>query len=311
MELYFKPLNRTTKDGTDLPDPHGDLAKVVPMSSIKEANDAVSKVIAKQGAKRQEYQKKSLEMKTKIAKFAVENGIKAAVNKFQDKVPNAPENWNNTIRDWKNSYLRELRKKRKAGDTEDIVLPVMKRGRPLLIGDELDEQVQAYIKDLRKSHATVNTAIVISAAEGIVRGHDASLLSSNGGSLDVSKDWAKHLMKRMGFSKRKATTKSTLSHYDFDKVREIYLNDVSSIVVMEEIPPSLIINWDQTGTHFVPVSQWTMDVKGARRVEIAGLNDKRQMTMVLAGTASRISPPSINLLWLNIKKPTEKCAISR
>ncbi len=39
-------------------------------------------------------------------------------------------------------------------------------------------------------------------------------------------------------------------------------------------PSSLIINWDQTGTHFVPVSQWTMDVKGARRVY------KRQMTMV-------------------------------
>ena len=98
----------------------------------------------------------------------------------------------------------------------------------------------------------------------------------------------------MGFSKRKTTTKSTLSHYDFDKVRKIYLNDVSSIVVMEEIPPSLIINWDQTGTHFVPVSQWTMDVKGAHRVEIAGLNDKRQMTMVLAGTASgEFLPPQL------------------
>ncbi len=68
----------------------------MPTSSIKEANDAVSKVIAKQDAKRQEYQKMSLEMKTKIAKFAVENGIKAAVSKFQDKVPKAPENWNNT-----------------------------------------------------------------------------------------------------------------------------------------------------------------------------------------------------------------------
>ena len=273
------------KDGIDLPDPHGDLTKVVPTSSIKEANDVVSKVIAKQDAKRQEYQKISVEMKTKIAKFVVENGIKAALNKFQDKVPKAPENWNNTIRDWKDSYLREIRKKRKAGDTEDFFLPVKKRGRPLLIGDDLDKQVQAYIKDLRKSHAAVNTAILISAGEGIVRGHDASLLSSNGGSLDITKDWAKYLMKRMGFSKRKATTKSTLSHYDFDKVREIYLNNVSSIVVMEEIPPSLIINWDQTGTHFVPVSQWTMDVKGAHRVEIAGLNDKRQMTMVLAGTA--------------------------
>ena len=92
------------------------------------------------------------------------------------------------------------------------------------------------------------------------------------------------LMQRMGLSKRKATTKSPLSKYDFEEVREIFLNDVSSVVLMEDIPLSLIINWDQTGV--VPVSQWTMEVKGARQVEIAGLSDKRQMTMVLAGTAS-------------------------
>jgi len=74
---------------------------------------------------------------------------------------------------------------------------------------------------------------------------------------------------------------------DFDDVRQLFLNDVLSVVVMEDIPPSLIVNWDQTGTHFVPASQWTMEVKGAYRVEIAGLNDKRQMTIGLAGTASR------------------------
>ena len=53
---------------------------------------------------------------------------------------------------------------------------------------------------------------------------------------------------------------------------------------MEDIPQPLIINWDQTGTHFVPVSEWTVEVKGSKRVEVAGLNDKRQMTVVLAGT---------------------------
>ncbi len=133
------------KDRIDLPDPHGNLTKVVP-TSFKEANDVVSKVIAKQDAKRQEYQKISVEMMTKIAKFAVENGIKATVNKFQDKVLKAPENWNNTIRNWKDSYLREINKKRKAahGDTEDFFLPVKKRGRPLLIGDDLDKQVHVY-----------------------------------------------------------------------------------------------------------------------------------------------------------------------
>ena len=53
---------------------------------------------------------------------------------------------------------------------------------------------------------------------------------------------------------------------------------------MEEIPLPLIINWDQSGTHYVPVSEWRMDVKGVKRVEIGGLNDKRQMTVALAGT---------------------------
>ena len=55
-----------------------------------------------------------MEMTTKILKFAVENGIKAAVNKFQDMVSKASENWNNTICDWKDLYLREISKKRKA-----------------------------------------------------------------------------------------------------------------------------------------------------------------------------------------------------
>ena len=122
------------------------------------------------------------------------------------------------------------------------MLPVKKRGMPLTIGEDLDKQVQAYITELRKAQATVNTAIVISAGEGIVKGFDASLLSCNGGAIELTNDWAKSLMKRMGLSKRKATTKSSLSEHDFDEVREIFLNDVSSVVVMEDIPPSLIIN---------------------------------------------------------------------
>ena len=52
----------------------------------------------------------------------------------------------------------------------------------------------------------------------------------------------------MGLSKRKATTKSSLSKQYFDDVCKLFLNDVLSVVVMEDILPSLIINWDQTGT---------------------------------------------------------------
>ena len=120
---------------------------------------AISKTSIK--GKRQKYQKVSSELKSKIAKYEVENGVKAAGVKFKPQVPDAPKNWRNTGRDWKVSYLRELGRKRKAGEERDILcLPVKKRGRPLMIGDILNRQVQQYISELRKAHATVNTAIV-------------------------------------------------------------------------------------------------------------------------------------------------------
>ena len=49
---------------------------------------------------------------------------------------------------------------------------------------------------------------------------------------------------------------------------------------MEEIPPQLVLNWDQIGFNVVPTSVWTMDKQGKRRVEMIGLKDKRQITAV-------------------------------
>ena len=119
-----------------------------------------------------------------------------------------------------------------------MLLPVKKTGRPLLVGDDLDKQIQAYIIGLRKGHCTVNTAIVISAGEGIIMGHDPSLLVCNGGSMKLTKDWAKGLMQRMGLSKHIRLPQNHVCHsmIDFEKVREIFLNDVAAIVVMDEIP---------------------------------------------------------------------------
>ena len=49
---------------------------------------------------------------------------------------------------------------------------------------------------------------------------------------------------------------------------------------------SLIINWDQTGVNYVPVSEWTMSKEGLKRVEVVGLKDKRQITAVFGGNMS-------------------------
>ena len=60
--------------------------------------------------------------------------------------------------------------------------------------------------------------------------------------------------------------------------------DIRGVIDMEEIPQDLILNWNQTAVHYVPVSNWTMAVEGSKKVAIAGIDDKRQITLVLAGT---------------------------
>ena len=49
--------------------------------------------------------------------------------------------------------------------------------------------------------------------------------------------------------------------------RNPFLN-VSTTVLIEEIPPELIINWDQTGMKIVHSSSWTMNTRGAQQLDL-------------------------------------------
>ena len=95
---------------------------------------------------------------------------------------------------------------------------------------------------------------------------------------------AQSFLSRMNFVQRKGTTaKSKLSSTEF-KEKRTFLNDMYTIAQMEEILAQLIMNWDQTGIRLVPSSNWTMEKRGARGIEIAGSKDKRQITAILCGT---------------------------
>jgi len=76
--------------------------------------------------------------------------------------------------------------------SEDIpTLPLKKTWRPLMIGEELDQQVQEYIKYFRETGigAVVNTDVMIATGNGILTSKDANLLSS----ITLTKAWAKYL----------------------------------------------------------------------------------------------------------------------
>lgn len=108
----------------------------------------------------------------------------------------------------------------------------------------------------------------------------------------------------MNFVQRKATTaKCRCSPEDFKAAKRSFLADVVATVTMEEIPPELIINWDQTSMKVVPTSSWTMEKEGSQRVEIIGSDDKRVITAVFCGTLQGNFLP----VQLTYKGKTKRC----
>ena len=98
----------------------------------------------------------------------------------------------------------------------------------------------------------------------------------------------------MGFVKRRSTTKAKVNISDFEERKSQFIFDIKATINMEEIPPELVINWDHTGINYVPVSDWTMAKEGGKPVEIFGIQDKRQITVVFAGTMSgHFLPPQV------------------
>ena len=133
-----------------------------------------------------------------------------------------------------------------------------------MLGEELDKQVQSYVLDLRSNGAVITSTITIAVAQGIVTNYDSNLLSENGGHIALTKSWAKYFLRRLGFVKGRSSTKAKVSASNFASLQEQFNYDARVLIDMMEIPGSLVINWDQTGIQYVPVSQWTMEREGMK-----------------------------------------------
>ena len=299
---YFK------SDKDTLPDPHGPLASTVPSATIQAANKAVKRVLdaeskdeaprSGQVGSRGQYEVFSPTEKAVIAKYAIEVGVTKAIRKLEKNYPGRQLK-ESTVRSWVKKYKEEIWQTH----TSPAKLDDKKRGKPLLLGKELDEQVKAYILALRDKGGVINSAIVQASAIGIVMKSDMRLLKCNGGHIDITKHWAQSFLDRLGFVKRRASSKAKVTVEKFEEMKAQFLFDVKTIVEMADVPPELVINWDHTGLNYVPVSNWTMAAEGSKRVEIAGVDDKRQITAVFAGTMNGFFlPPQIIY-----KGKTQKC----
>ena len=136
------------------------------------------------------------------------------------------------------------------------------RGRPTKLG-EIDLEVQVYLRKLREAGGIVNRNIAIASAIVIVKAKNPSLLYENGGNIKLETTWAESLLKRMNFVRCKGTKQARNLPDNIEKEREKFaeeVNEAGSPEINGErvcIPPELVLNWDQTGSNLVPISEWT------------------------------------------------------
>jgi hypothetical protein len=135
---------------------------------------------------------------------------------------------------------------------------------------------------------------MIATARGILGELNQSLLVETGGHINLSRTWAESLIKRMGWSRRRATKDGRATPHNISELSSKYHEMVSTCVTENKIPLDMVVKFDQTDVNSVPRSQWTMNKKGAKQVAIAGVDDKRQITMVLANTPrGDVLPPQV------------------
>ena len=171
-----------------------------------------------------------------------------------------------TVTAIKKAYLAKRHEKRLREEDDSAIseLHIKKKGRPLLLGRKLDDAVQEYLLKLRDHGCPINTSIIIAVTRGLGEVIDQTRLAKYGGPATLTVPWAKLLLKRMNFTKRRATTKSNPPTGDLVEIKRSFLAKVLETVGMNDIPPELIFNWDQTGINLVPTALWTMDKKGKK-----------------------------------------------
>ena len=149
----------------------------MPSSSIEATNTVVHEALEK-CSPRGSYISLTPAQKYSTGKRAAENGTTATLHYYAKTFPDLTLK-ETTIKRFKNNY-QSILKTAGDGSSDASKLLSKKCGRPMLVGEELDEQVRHYITYMRKEGTVINAHVLIAVGKGI--------LMSHGKSVELSKD---------------------------------------------------------------------------------------------------------------------------
>lgn len=148
----------------------------------------------------------------------------------------------------------------------------------------LETSIKAALNNMRKTGCVVNSIAVAALFKSMLRVKAPDLLQS----VSLSRRYCRYWVRRhLGWTYKKATTSGQKLPQDWEDQMKLMLHRAAAAVRTHKIKhPSLVINWDQTGVNLMPTFHYTYHDKKTKQVPVVALDEKRQITAVVASALS-------------------------
>ena len=129
----------------------------------------------------------------------------------------------------------------------------------------------------------INRRQLISIATKVVRANNPNLLKEYGGDLVLTDKWARGVLEKLTWSKRKGNIGKVDPFPQFLAEEKLtFQRNISVLFSGQNVPASLIIKIDQTPLSYVNTDKYTFSFKVAKNIPIKGMDDKHQITATFA-----------------------------
>ena len=192
-------------------------------------------------------------------------------------MPEFPNLNESTVRYFKRLCQQKMKEDAKKDKPLPVTaLPTQPRGRPPLLL-ELDAKLIKFLQAVRRKGGVVNIHVVRATAEALIRCNPA--FAQQFSRFEMPRNGVQSLYRRMKLTRRAETSRPPVPNGIYEECRSEYLRDVNQKLTLYSIPAELVLNGDQTPSSSVSVGKQTMAVHGSKSVPIAGLSDKRNITL--------------------------------
>ena len=140
---------------------------------------------------------------------------------------------------------------------------IEKRGKPNLVDDAIFNKIKDVIIGSRLAGTVISQKMVVPIGTVVVKANEPKILREFVGSLELTEDWARNVLKDMDWVKRKGTTGNVKPRLIFlEEEKFTFERAVLKFVSDHEIPLEFLLNLDQISLSDVSPGKCTFDLKG-------------------------------------------------